>query len=278
MSRFFGRLRRAVWAVYMDGGLGYAKGAAYSALLAFFPVLTTLTTLLVQANAEAASRKIANFLSSVTPPGTQELLRYAMAERGARPVSLPVAASILALWAASGVMISLLDGFQAAYKTPDKRGVVSKRIVAILLVFIVVVPVVGASFVLIFGDKVEDWMLHSLGVLRSDQTVTGGVHLVSRIVRSLFSLGTTIMVTALLYSFGPSPGRKFRTVWSGAALATVLWLLVTLVFAWYVRHIGNYNVLYGSIGTVIALLVWMYLVAVIVIIGCEYNAVCERRK
>jgi len=278
VKRFLGRLRRAVWAVYNDGGLGYAKGAAYSALLSFFPVLTTLTTFLVQANAEAVSRKIANFLSSVTPPGTQELLRYAMTERGARPASLPVAAGLLAVWAASGVMISLLDGFQAAYLTPDRRGAVHKRLVAMALVFISVLPVVAASSVLIFGDKVEDSVLHFLGVLKADQSVTSGVHQISRVVRSIFSFAVTVLVTALLYAYGPSPRRRLRTVWNGAILATALWLLVTLGFAWYVSHIANYNVLYGSIGTVIALLVWMYLVAVIVIIGCEYNAVSERRK
>jgi len=59
-------------------------------------------------------------------------------------------------------------------------------------------------------------------------------------------------------------------------LATVLWSLATSGFALYVRHIANYNVVYGSLGAVIALLVWMYLLAVIALFGCEYNAVRER--
>jgi membrane protein len=65
-------------------------------------------------------------------------------------------------------------------------------------------------------------------------------------------------------------------VWPGAWLATILWLIATSGFAWYVRNIANYNVLYGSIGAVIALLVWMYLLAVIALVGCEYNAVRGR--
>jgi membrane protein len=67
-----------------------------------------------------------------------------------------------------------------------------------------------------------------------------------------------------------------RVVWPGAFLATALWLLATSAFAWYVRNIANYNVLYGSIAAVIALLVWMYLLALIALLGCEYNAVRER--
>jgi membrane protein len=90
------------------------------------------------------------------------------------------------------------------------------------------------------------------------------------------ALGATVFVTGLMYYTGPNRPMKFRSVWPGAILATVLWLLATSGFALYVRHIARYNVLYGSIGAVIALLVWMYLLAVIALFGCEYNAVRER--
>ena len=65
-------------------------------------------------------------------------------------------------------------------------------------------------------------------------------------------------------------------MWPGAILATILWLLATLGFGWYVRNITNYNVLYGSVGTSIALLIWMYLLAAIALFGCEFNAEAER--
>jgi membrane protein len=272
------RLRKALWGIYNDGCLGYAKGAAYSALLAFFPVLTTLSAWLIQANAEAVSRKIANFLFRVVPPGAEEFLRHTMTERGARPLGLPIAASLLALWAASGVIISLLEGFQAAYKKKDKRGVVTKRLVAIGLIFIALLPVLGASSLLIFGDQVERAVLMKLKLLEAGQALEGGVHLVGRLTRSAISISATVLVTALLFKLGPSPRPKLKTVWPGAMLATALWWLSTQAFAWYVRYVANYNVLYGSIGAAIALLVWMYLLAVIALLGCEYNAAGEPRK
>ena len=67
-------------------------------------------------------------------------------------------------------------------------------------------------------------------------------------------------------------------MWPGAVLATLLWLLATSGFGWYVRHVANYNVVYGSIGAGIALLVWMYLMAAIALIGCEFNAEYERSQ
>src|SRR5579863_365772 len=96
------------------------------------------------------------------------------------------------------------------------------------------------------------------------------------LLRYVVALGATVLVTGLMYYCGPNRAMQFRSVWPGAILATVLWLLATTVFALYVRHIANYNVVYGSIGAVIALLVWMYVLAVISLFGCEYNAVRER--
>jgi membrane protein len=67
-------------------------------------------------------------------------------------------------------------------------------------------------------------------------------------------------------------------VWPGAILATVLWMLATALFAWYIRNITNYNVIYGSVGTSMALLIWMYLLAAIALFGCAFNAELERTE
>ena len=83
-------------------------------------------------------------------------------------------------------------------------------------------------------------------------------------------------LTAILYFYGPYRKQRWDGVWPGAILATILWLLATLVFGWYVRNVTNYNVLYGSVGTSIALLIWMYLLAAIALFGCEFNAELER--
>jgi membrane protein len=92
------------------------------------------------------------------------------------------------------------------------------------------------------------------------------------------ALVTTVAVTSILYYFGPYRKQRWRFVLPGAMLATVLWLLATSGFAWYVRNIGNYNLMYGSVGAGIALLVWMYLMAAIALIGCEFNALYERNQ
>lgn len=276
MKRFLARLGRAMAGAYRHGALGYAKGAAYSALLAFFPLLTTTTALLVHMNAEAVSRRITALLFRAAPPGVEDLIRYYVAQRGSRPVALPIAASLLAFWAASGVMVSLMEGFNAAFGRQPRRGIVATRLVAIWLVLVSLAPLVGASAIMIFGDRAENWALHWLGVLEAGETLTGGVRVLGSLLRYATVAATMILVAALLYYFGPEDRGRCR-VWPGALLATALWFLLTAAFAWYVRNIANYNVLYGSIGAVIALCIWMYLLALTAILGCEFNAQAGRK-
>lgn len=270
MRRFLARLGRALAGAYRHGALGYAKGAAYSALLAFFPVLTTTTAVLVHMNAEAVSRRITALLFRVAPPGVEELIRYYVAQRGSRPLALPVAASLLALWAASGVMVSLMEAFNAAYGKPNPRGVVMTRLLALWLVLVCLLPVVGATALMVFGDRAVNSVLYWLGVLEAGETLEGGVRLLGSLLRYALACGAMVLVAALMYWFGPAAGRR-RRIWPGAMLATTLWFLLTAAFAWYVRNIADYNVLYGSIGAVIALCVWMYLLALTAIVGCEFN-------
>jgi membrane protein len=263
-------------AAYEDGCLGTAKGAAYSAILAFFPVLTTLAALLVQAKAAEVSRIIAGLLFRVVPPGTEELVQTNFTGRGTQPGLLLVAAVALAAWAASGVMMSLMEGFQSIYKIPTSRGLIQQRAMALFLVFTSAVPVVGASALILFGGVAEREISQWLGFLPEGEDLQGWLVMAGEAARFVTATGTIVFVTGLLYYFGPNRRQTFRKVWAGAAVATALWLLATYGFAWYVQNIANYNVLYGSIGAGIALLVWMWLVAVIAQIGCEFNALLER--
>jgi membrane protein len=275
LMRFWGLFRQAFVATYEDNCFGIAKGAAYSSLLAFFPVLASIAAILAQVNAESVARVLYSFLSQIVPPGSEDLIGAQFAMKSQRPIWLIAAATALSAWAASGAMMSLMEGFQAAYRLPSGRSFLKQRGVALLLVFIAAIPAVGSSALILFGVRTERWVLASLGLLPSED-LKSWVILLSSLLRYLIALAATVGVTALLYCVGPNRPLKLRAVWPGAILATALWLAATLGFGFYVRNIANYSVLYGSIAAVIALLVWMYLLSVIALIGCEYNAVRER--
>jgi membrane protein len=269
-------LRQTLVSCYKDNILGIAKGAAYSALLSFFPVLTTLTAILVQANAQAVSRKLSEIVFSVVPPGTEEIVRYNFTQRGQRPVGLLVTAGLLSIWAASGVIMSLMEGFRAAYRIPQGRPFWPQRGMAAMLVLTAALPLVGASALIVFGGRIESWILTQVGVLRSGQQLVGWVSFASQIARTIVAVAAIVLGTSLLYYWGPNRPARLRSVYPGAILATALWWVTTTLFAWYVRNMANYNVLYGSVGAVVALLVWMYLLAIIALFGCEFNAQLDR--
>jgi len=272
---FWGVLRQACVAAYEDNCFGIAKGAAYSTLLAFFPVLASIASLLARANAESVARALTRLLFQVVPPGSEELVRNQFIDRGQRPLLMTLAAVLLATWAASGAMMSLMEGFEAAYRLPSGRPFLKQRGIAILLVFIVALPGVGSSALIVFGTRAERWMLGWLG-LSPDAELRTGIAFLFSALRYLIALAATVFITGLLYCVGPNRPIKLRSAWPGALLATFLWLGATSGFTWYVRNIANYSVLYGSIWAVIALVVWMYLLNVIALVGCEYNAVRER--
>ncbi len=281
-ARSWWLLRRAFVAAYEDNCFSIAKGAAYSCLLSLFPVLTTLTAILLEVNAQSVVHVIATFARQVVPPGTEDLVLSRLREHSTRPISLPVAAVIVSLWAGSGAMVTLMEGFQAAYRIPTGRPFLKQRAMAIFLVLIAAFPAVGASSLILFGNRIESAFIHWIGV--SD--ISAPVELAWKLGRYALAFCTTTLVTGLLYYFGPNhrpesrplqtaSKSRFLRVWPGAFLATTLWLLATTGFAWYVGH-ANYNVFYGSLGTVIVLLIWLYLISCVALIGCEYNAERER--
>jgi membrane protein len=276
ISRFWSHVRKATFASYEDGCFGIAKGAAYSALLAFFPVITTIATVLVQANADAVARVVARLLSDVIPPGAEPVVRDLFKVEGKQPISLLVVAILVSAWAGSGFMLSLMEGFRAIYHIPSGRSMVKERLVAMGLVFVSAVPVLGASALIVAGNRARAWLIEWLGLADSGSGLRSSVQLAGQAITLLIAVGSIIAVTALVFYFGPNRRQRLIQVMPGAVLATLLWLLSTLAFGWYVRSIGNYNVLYGSVGTGLALLVWSYLLAVIMLIGCEFNALRER--
>jgi membrane protein len=278
LSRFWTVLQAAATGLYQDNCFGIAKGAAYSAVLAFFPILTTLASLLVQANAERVSRTVVRLLYDVVPPGTEDVVKALFDVHGQRPTWLLASGVALAAWAGSGVMVTLMEGFRSIYRIPTGRSFLSERVVAILLVLGASVPLLGASSLLVFGRQAQDWLINAVGSVDEYGGVRGSVRVLWQVLSFAVATGGMVVVTSLLYYFGPNRKQRFWSVLPGAFVAMALWLVATLGVAWYFRHITDYNVLYGSVGAGLALLVWSYVLAVIAFFGCEFNAALELHR
>ena len=271
-------LRRTFLASIDDGLWGTAKGAAYSALLSFFPVLTSMAVILVQTGARYIQNNLYHFLTRVLPPGTEDVVLQQFRVRGQKPVGLLVVAFALSLWAASSVVKSLIDGFNAAYRVPRNRSIAGHIGMGLMLVIFAGIPLLGASSLILFGGAIERGMLKLMRVDPALNPLEGWLRWLAQVMRYVIAFSATSSLMAMLYYYGPNRRQRWKAVWPGAFLATILWLLATLGFGWYVRNISNYNLLYGSVGTSIALLSWMYILALIALFGCEFNAEAERME
>ncbi len=268
---------RAFVSAYNHNAFGNAKGAAYSALLAFFPLLTTAAAILVRFQAEFISDAIYNFLSEILPPGTQDLVFYYFAVRGKQPVLVPITGMLVSVWAGSGLMVSLMQGFHIAYRVPGGRPWVRERLIAVLLVFSAAIPVLFASALIFFGIRAENWIVDVLGLAPAGRDGGrlgggGGQDAALRDLAGCHRPGRDDSCTTL----ARNRPQAWRRVWPGAVLTTILWLAATLIFSWYARNIANYNVMYGGIATVVLLLVWMYVLSIIAFVGCEFNVELEK--
>jgi membrane protein len=269
-------LKRTILSALDDGSFGIAKGAAYSALLSFFPVITSAATILVQTRADFVARTFSQFLQQIVPPGSEEIVINQFRVKGQRPLALLIFAALTSLWAASSVVKSLMEGFHAAYRIPRTRTFLHESALAIGLVLLALIPLLGASALVFFGTETEQVVFRALSVDPILNPLAGLWEFLSRVARFVVAFLSISALTATLYYFGPYRKQRWSRVWPGAILSTLLWLLTTYGFAWYIHNITNYNVLYGSIGSGIALLVWMYVLSAIAILGCEFNAEYER--
>ncbi|HKF22703.1 MAG TPA: YihY/virulence factor BrkB family protein [Candidatus Angelobacter sp.] len=264
----FTRLRRAFWQAFIHGQYSVAKAAAYSSILTLFPAFLVVTSVLEAShNTEGFLQQISMAVRWVLPPGTRTMAVSFLQTKQHHATRIIISASVVTLMAATGVMISWMDGFRRAYEVPNSWGFWKERAVAVYLVFLALVPLGFATILVAFGDQIENWA--------SDQTMHLFKPLILLVwdgVRWAIALLTSIAVMALIYHNGLPKMQSWRRVLPGATLATFLWFPATMFFGWYVTHYATYNVVYGSLSAAIALLVWLYIVSAIVLLGAEVNA------
>ncbi|SRR5216684_4362714 len=265
---FLGRLRLAFWRAFQHGQFSVAKAAAYSSILTLFPAFLVVTSILEASHATAGLlHQISDTVGWALPPGANDVALSFLQTTQHHTTRILVSASFVTLMAATGLMISWMEGFRKAYGLEQTWGFWKERFVAISLVFLGLIPLSFATLLVVFGDLIETWL--------QDQAI----HQVRPVILFVWSLTrwaiailTSIAFMQLIYHNGTPKTQSWRRVLPGAFAATVMWFPATVFFGWYVTHYATYSVVYGSLSAAIALLVWLYIVSIIVLLGAEFNA------
>jgi membrane protein len=264
----FTRLRRAFWQAFLHGQFSIAKAAAYSSILTLFPAFLIVTSILEASNAtEGFVRQISGAVGWALPPGPNSIALTFFQTRQHHAMRIIYSASLVTILAASGVMISWMEGFRKAYNLPNIWGFWKERFIAFYLVFLALIPLGFATLLVAFGNQIEAWVQAETMHLFKPLII-----LVWDGVRWGIAMLTSIAFMSLVYHHGIPKTQSWRRVLPGAIMATVLWFPATMFFGWYVTHYATYTVVYGSLSAAIALLVWLYIVSVLVLLGAEMNA------
>jgi membrane protein len=267
MLRFFRLLRLAFWRAFVHDAFAIAKASAYSMILTFFPVLLIIGSVLANWRKGAPYlREISYALGSILPAGGNTVLSY-LKGAGQHPVGFLTTTALVTLWTASGVMVSWMDGFRRCYELPKTWDLLQERLIAFLLVVFALVPMTFSTLLVAVGSKFEARLLPYV-----DPDFSIYVFLLWGATRWLIATLTSIAVIALIYHHAVPRTQPWHSVMPGAMLATILWFTTTVGFRAYLQHFGNFATIYGSLGAVMALLVWMYLISLVVLVGAEFNA------
>ncbi|GAA0928736.1 hypothetical protein Vau01_057600 [Virgisporangium aurantiacum] len=247
-----------------------SAGVAFYWMLALFPgIIAMVTVYALFADAGQAREQLSPILGAL-PEDARTLITDQLdktVDAGGGGLTFGLVASLLAvLWAASGGMQALMTGLNIIYGAQETRNFAQLRGISLLLTIGALISA-GVAIALVAAFPV---VLDRIGL---DPVAAVGAQVVRWLIL-LVLIGTGLSV---MYRFGPAPHRaRWHWVTPGNVTAVGLWLLASLGFSLYVSSFGSYNKTYGALAAVIVLLMWLYLSAVVILLGAEIDAIREQ--
>lgn len=248
--------------------LGLSSEIAYNAMLSLFPaILAVLTAIgLFEESLQSFFRELADQLSKVAPDEALVLIRdFARQITHTKNTGLFSISFVIAIWTASGALSAAMNALDQIHKIPPAqiRPFWKSKLISIGLTIGTIALLVLASF-LVF---ISDWLLKFF-VRESGLQI---VLVIWQLLRWPLTLAIVSAAFGFVYRYGPSKWDPGTPMMPGAVLAAVSWAIVSGLFRLYVSNYGNYNQVYGAVGAVIVLMLWLYMSAVVLLVGDQLN-------
>ncbi|SNT04969.1 membrane protein [Bacillus sp. OK838] len=253
-----------------DRVTGLAAEQAYYYLLALFPLLILLLSILPYLNIDiqTALDTIKTFMPTETMEVIEKNIINILSERNGGLLTFGFLGTI---WSASNGMNAFIHSMNIAYDVEETRNFLKARFISIMLTLGLVVAFIVMLGLPVFGKVIID-------ILQQVIPIPEEMQILFSLLRWIIAVAVISLVLTFLYRFAPNKSFPIRHVIPGAVTATVLWLGISLGFSFYVSNFANYSSTYGSLGGVIILMLWLYLSGLIFVIGGEINAILHRQN
>ncbi|GAB6257850.1 MULTISPECIES: YihY/virulence factor BrkB family protein [Bacillaceae] len=253
-----------------DRVTGLAAEQAYYYLLALFPLLILLLSLLPYLNIDiqTALDTIKTFMPAETMEVIEKNIINILSERNGGLLTFGFLGTI---WSASNGMNAFIHSMNIAYDVEETRNFIKARFISIALTLGLVVAFIVMLGLPVFGKVIIDLLQQVIPIPEETQIIFS-------FLRWVIAVVVISLVLTFLYRFAPNKSFPIKHVIPGAVTATVLWLGISLGFSFYVSNFANYSSTYGSLGGVIILMLWLYLSGLIFVIGGEINAILHRQN
>ncbi len=246
----------------------YAAQAAYFIILSFIPFMLLLMTSIKYT--PLTREEVINVVMQVFPENFEGFIRGIVGEVYAKSLGVVPISALIALWSAGKGIQALTNGFNTIYQVQETRNFIVTRIRSVIYTLIFVIAIVLTLILQVFGNSLQRELSNRFPFL--DRLVTTIISM-----RLLISLGLLSLVFLMLYKFIPNRKATFRSQLPGAVLSAVCWSTFSFFFSIYLDFFNNAANMYGSMTTIVLILLWMYFCMIFVMIGAQVNYYFEEQ-
>lgn len=245
----------------------YAAQAAYYIMLSSIPFLMLLLSLIKYTPVSQAN--LMQFMADLFPTSITPLMTSIIAELYTRSITLISVTAIMAMWSAGKGIQAITTGFNSVYDLSETRNYFILRIRSTLYTVLLILLVVVSLVVLVFGESLHGFFKEHIPILEE---------ITQTIVRMRILLSICIQTILFMFLYRFIPNRKGIWKWQlpGALFTSVGWNLFSYAFSFYLDKFSNMTYMYGSLTTLVIIMLWLYFCMYILLIGAEINACVEQ--
>ena len=248
----------------------FAAQAAFFILMSFVPFLMLLLPLVTYVS--ITKDMVVEMILQVMPDAGdfRSFLLSIIQEVYDKSTAVVPISAIFTLWSAGKGLQGLTNGVNASYHVKETRNYVVTRIRSALYTLVFILAVIGSLILLVFGNSIQKLLTRYIPALARVTAYIIGM-------RTAVSLVVLALIFLMVYKFLPNRKTSFRSQVPGAVISAVAWSLFSLGFSVYLDYYDGFSNMYGSLTTIILILLWLYFCMYIVLIGAEINAYFEER-